>query len=245
MSGLEEAVVGSESIFQSPFWVLGASIRDDNSRIMELADEGALRLDDETCRRARADLITPRLRLAAEMGWLPGVSPAKAQRLMASFREHPLQTADDQGLPTLVRVNLMAAAFESQGKTSTTDVSCLTPQRAAAFILTFCNLVDGVNPSEVLRDINEDRAISGFSTVRSSEQIETEWGNLKRRYQKVVKLSLDRMSPAALVATMAEAVKTDTQNGQKHGSMFLDDLADGRLRYGHGVASRESRSLGI
>ena len=227
MSGLkEETVAGSESIFRNPFWVLGASMRDDNSRIMEIAEEGSLRLDDETCRRALADLITPRLRLAAEMGWLPGVSPAKAQRLIASFRECPLQAADDQGLPTLVRANLTAAAFESRGNTPATDVSCLTPQQAAAYILTFCKLVDEMNPGEVLRDINEDRAISGFSEIRSSEQIETEWENLKRRYQRVVKLSLDRMSPAALVATMAEAVKIDTQNGQKHGTTFLADLVD-------------------
>ena len=61
-----------------PFSLLGATIRDDRKRIMDLAEEKSLELDAEICQKARSDLINPRTRLAVEMGWLPGVSPRRA-----------------------------------------------------------------------------------------------------------------------------------------------------------------------
>jgi hypothetical protein len=67
----------SASLHRNPFWMLWASTRDHSRRIIELADEKALTLDAEDCERARATLTTPRTRLAAELSWLPGVSPSR------------------------------------------------------------------------------------------------------------------------------------------------------------------------
>src|SRR5262249_23252192 len=147
MLSLSEA--SSLMINRNPFWVLGATTRDTNHRIIELADERSLLLDDETCRQARSDLTTPRPRLAAEVAWLPGVSPTKAKQLVLALEGPILRVAEDTGLPTLARVNLMAAAFEREGGADGGDFARLRPDEAAAFILTFCALVDAVNPEEV------------------------------------------------------------------------------------------------
>src|SRR5262245_20339870 len=61
------------SLHKSPFWILGASLRDDRQRIVERADERALELDPDVCQKARSELTNPRTRLTAEIGWLPGI----------------------------------------------------------------------------------------------------------------------------------------------------------------------------
>lgn len=44
----------------------------------------------------------------------------------------------------------------------------------ASFIQEVAYLVDEIDPEDVLRDINEDRAVSGFPEVRALDQIEAE-----------------------------------------------------------------------
>lgn len=68
-------------IYQNPFFVLGASTRDDRRRILELADQRSLEIDDDVCQKARSQLTSPRQRLTAEIAWLPGISPRKAAEL--------------------------------------------------------------------------------------------------------------------------------------------------------------------
>ena len=61
-------------MFQNAFQLLGATVRDDRRRIVELAEEKSLELDHEACQKARSDLTSPRTRLSVEMGWLPGAN---------------------------------------------------------------------------------------------------------------------------------------------------------------------------
>lgn len=227
MTSLEQTTSRTSTFLQeNPFCVLAATTRDPAQRIIELADERSLSLDDELCRKARSDLTTPKLRIAAEAAWLPGVSPAKAEQLVAALQRRALRVADDQGLPTLVRVNLMAAALQCEGVDEGEDFARLAPNDAAQFLLTFCHLIEIVLPKDVLRDINEDRAVSGFPEIRGTEQIETELAELRRRYRTIVKDALNRMPPATLVETMAIAARVDTDRGGRQASTFLDELVD-------------------
>ncbi len=72
-------------LHSSPFYVLGASVRDGRKRIVELADERSLVADADLCAKARGDLTNPRNRLAAEIAWLPGLSPNAAKVLIETF----------------------------------------------------------------------------------------------------------------------------------------------------------------
>ena len=97
------------SLHRSAFWILGASSRDDRQRIVQHADEKSLELDHDLCQKARSELTNPRTRLAAEIAWLPGISPKKAQQLAARILSEPM--AIESGIPALAHLNLMTAAF--------------------------------------------------------------------------------------------------------------------------------------
>ena len=57
---------------RNAFSVLGATTRDKRPRIVELAEEKTLYLDDAVCSRARADLTNPHNRIAAEAAAIDG-----------------------------------------------------------------------------------------------------------------------------------------------------------------------------
>src|SRR5690606_19583632 len=176
------------ALHQSAFALLGATTRDDRRRIVELAEEKSLELDHDVCQKARSDLTNPRTRLSAEIAWLPGVSPRKASPLVENLLRDPMAVREDSGLPTLAHLNLLAAAFEAVDAEH--DAEDL-----ASFIQEVAYLVDEINPEDVLRDINEDRAVSGFPEVRAIDQIEAELAERKRYYRSAIKDALDRLPP--------------------------------------------------
>ena len=101
------------------------------------------------------------------MSWLPGVSPRKAEQFVTALHSDPMSLREESGLPTLSHLNLLAAAFEAvDGNDSADDV--------AEFIQEMAHLVDDLSAEQVLRDINEDRAVSGFPEVKSIDQVEAE-----------------------------------------------------------------------
>lgn len=121
------------SLHKSPFWLLGASSRDDRQRIVQRADDKSLELDHDLCQKARAELTNPRTRLTAEIAWLPGVSPRKAEQLAARILTEPM--AIDSGIPALAHLNLMTAAFETLDDRA-------QPKDIAVFIQEIASLID-------------------------------------------------------------------------------------------------------
>ncbi len=207
------------ALHQSPFAVLGATTRDDRRRIVELAEEKSLELDHEVCQKARSDLTNPRSRLSVEMAWLPGVSPRKAAQLLDSLLQTPMSIREESGLPTLARLNLLAAAFEFvDGEHD--------PDDFAGFIREVAYLADELSPNEVVRDINEDRTVSGFSEVKALEQIEAELAERKRYYRNTIKSALNRLPPAILVQVMTNAVDIVTVSGEEPAPELIDELVD-------------------
>lgn len=204
---------------QNPFALLGVTTRDDRRRIVELAEEKSLELNNDACQKARSDLTSPRTRLSAEMSWLPGVSPRKAAQLVSVLHSDPLSIRDESGLPTLAHLNLLAAAFEAvDGNDSAIDV--------AEFIQEMAYLVDDLSAEQVLRDINEDRSVSGFPEVKGADQIETELSERKRYYRNAIKEALNRLPSASLVEAMTLAVDGITCGGEDHAPELIDELVD-------------------
>ena len=70
-------------LLSNPFQILGASLRDDRQRILELADDMSLVNDADICMEARAELTNPRKRLKAELAWICGVRPSRASELIS------------------------------------------------------------------------------------------------------------------------------------------------------------------
>jgi hypothetical protein len=209
----------STTLNKSPFAVLGVTTRDDRRRIVELAEEKSLELDHELCQKARSDLTNPRTRLCAEIAWLPGVSPRKATQLVDGLLHDPMAIRQESGLPTLAHLNLMASAFETVKDNHDSD-------DLAEFIQEVAHRAEELYPEEVLRDINEDRAVSGFPEVKTVEQIEEELSERKRYYRNAIKEALDRLPSTKLVQVMTDTVDGATLGGEDHAPGLIDDLVD-------------------
>ena len=207
------------SLHGNPFWVLGVTSRDDRRKIVEMAEERALHLDYDLCQKARSDLTNPRARLSAEMAWMPGVAPRMAEKLTKALSEDPLSVRSEDGLPELARANLMAAACEL--------VADHEPVGSISeFIRDFAWVVESIDAEEVLRDVNEDRAVSGFPEVKGLDAIEEELAERRKAYRSVLKRLLDSMDPNKLVETMTHAVAMATDDGEYQGPALVDELVD-------------------
>ena len=223
-------------LHQSAFAVLGVTSRDNRKHIVELAEEKSLELDHEVCQKARSDLTNLRTRLSAEIAWLPGVSPRKATQLVENLLHDPMAIRAESGLPTLAHLNLLAAAFEAvDGKHYADDL--------AEFIMETAYLAEELIPEEVLRDINEDRAVSGFPEVRALDQIEAELTERKRYYRGAIKDALDRLPPMTLVQVMTETVDGVTAGGEDHAPGLIDDLVDSYEVETQGILQQEGENV--
>lgn len=207
------------SLKQSPFFLLGATIRDDRRRIVELAEEKSLTLDGDVCTKARSDLTTPRNRLAVEMAWLPGLSPNSARVLVDNLHNHIDLVKKATAAPALAKANLLAAAIELLDPEIDVDQWC-------DWIVEFAYTVDMIEPEDVLREINEDRSVSGFPEVKGIEQIEVELRERQRYYTDTIKTALNRFSPDKLVDVVTRVVETTTDSGEEHGASLIHDLVE-------------------
>ncbi|WP_244273754.1 hypothetical protein [Acidovorax soli] len=224
------------ALHQSAFAILGVTTRDNRKRIVESAEEKSLELDHDVCQKARSDLTNPRTRLSAEIGWLPGVSPRKASQLVENLVNDPMAIRQESGLPTLAHLNLLAAAFEAvDGKHDADDL--------AEFIMEAAYLAEDLTPEEVLRDINEDRAVSGFPEVRALDQIEAELTERKRYYRGAIKEAINRLPPMTLIRVMTETVDGVTSGGKDHAPGLIDDLVDSYEIETHGILQKEAENV--
>ena len=207
------------SLRQSPFYLLGATTRDDRRRIVELAEEKSLTLDSDVCTKARSDLTTPRNRLAVEMAWLPGLSPNSARVLVDNLHNHIDLVKKATTAPALAKANLLAAAIELLDLEMDVDQWC-------DWIVEFAYTVDMIEPEDVLREINEDRSVSGFPEVKGAEQIEVELRERQRYYTDTIKTALNRFSSDKLVDVVTRVVETTTDTGEEHGASLIHDLVE-------------------
>ena len=220
------------SLHRSAFWVLRASSRDGRQRIVQLADEKSLEMDPDECQKARGQLTNTRTRLAAEMSWLPGVSPRKAEQLVARVAEMP--GIVESGVAPLARLNLLVAGLEAH---------CGDHREVAAAILQIASELDDLVASDIRLDINEDRLASGFPQVASDDPIETELANRQRQIRDVVKETLNRLPTERLVSLFTELVESSTGGGQQHAPALIDELVDTYQVEAHEFLTKEAANL--
>ena len=206
-------------LYDNPFFLLGATTRDDRRKIVALAEEKSFEIDHDVCQKARSDLMNPRIRLNLEMAWLPGVNPKKTIQLMEQLHQDPMSIRLESELPSLAHANLMAAAFDAvNDKFNLEDLS--------AFIQEMAYIVDDITIDEIIHNINEDRAVSGFPEISTRNQVDAELSERKHYFKNIVKDSINRLPSQSLVEVMILAVDTATMNGEQHAPELIDELVD-------------------
>lgn len=202
---------------QNPFYLLNATTRDNRQKILELSEERSLYIDPNVCMQARADLINPRKRLAAEMAWLPGLGPKRTKELVDSL-ERPVAENNIPKLVPIAKANVLASSLLRLSNQTSDNISEQILQLAQAF--------DDIDSENVRLILNEDRIVSGFSEVIDLTIIEQEIQERRHYYKQVIKTALDSLPPKQLVDIVTHIVKTTTNNGEEEGFTVIHDLVD-------------------
>jgi hypothetical protein len=224
------------TLYRSAFFILGATVRDDRKRIVQLAEEKSLEIDHDVCQKARTDLTSPRNRLTAEVAWFPGVAPRKAIELVERISGDPTSSRKETGLPVLAHLNFLAAEFEAHD-------GDLSDEEFVLSVAQFAQLADDLDPDDVLRDINEDRTVSGFPEVPSASQVEGEIDERRRYYQSVIKKALERKPAENIVRVMTTLVDRATSSGEEHAPRLVDDLVDSYEIESQGFLEKEAENV--
>jgi len=208
----------STALHRNPFHVLGATPQDSGTRLLGLAEEMALIADPEACQKACTLLMNPRARLAAELGWFPGVAP-RAAMLALEWLDRATVTAFGDALPPLARANLTAADIER-----TADA----PDRADAVrhIVDLAFTVEGIDLQTLLRQLNADRWVAGVPLVPDADAIAGELETQRRYYKRVVRDMLDKLPTREMIEVMSEAVDRCTEAGTRRAPRLAQDLGD-------------------
>ena len=207
----------ADTLARNPFPVLGASVRDSERRIVALMEERAASEESDAINAAGNALRNPRSRLAAEIGWLPGVSPSTATGLLRLTRELPDRILSMSGLPSLARANLIASVTQSGPEK-------FGHAEWTKWLLEFGRTEEKISPEDVWRDINEDRSVAGIPVVRSVDSVLAELAARRGDWQRIVVDRLDTLSSQSLCEILVELAETLTQRGESHASRFLDEL---------------------
>jgi hypothetical protein len=201
----------------NPFYYFGASTRDNRSKIVELAEEKSLILDAETCVKYRGVLINPQNRLAAEISWMPGVSPNRANELIRILDTNYKLLTIQSGLQPLAHANLLAACFEL------IDPECRIDEWVD-LIICLSKAVEQVKIEKVIRDINEDRTIAMFPEIRALDSVEKEIIEVYTHYTECVKNALDRIPSSKLIDIVTRTVEKATNRGEVPSPTIIESL---------------------
>lgn len=205
---------------RTAFGILEATIRDNRRRIVELAEEKSLSIDGDICAQARSDLTNLRNRLAAEVAWLPGLSPKRADAYRVLLRLDLTRCMElvQQESP-LVRANLYAAAIEMFDP-------LMDASYWSAVIEDIARQVDEIEPEAIVNLINEDRAVAGFTQIQGLDAVEAELSERRAYYRQTIKDAIDRMPTAQMVQVVTDVVASVTKSGSEHAPILVDELID-------------------
>ncbi len=206
-------------LLQNPFYILGATQRDNRRKIMEVAEERSLMMDSGECFKARSDLMNPRKRLSAEIAWLPGLGPRRVTEVLALLDISVNELLGTTQLTSMARANILAAGLSRLTGTH-------YPEEIAEWILKLAWAFENVDPEDLCSIINEERVVSGFPEVTDISAVETQIQERRIYYRQVIKSALDDLHLKHLVETVTIVVESATEGGEEKGPLLIDDLVD-------------------
>jgi len=206
-------------IKENPFYILDATTRDNRQKIVELAEEKSFDIDEDLCQKARSDLTMPRNRVLAELNWLPGVSPRKVELLISRLKTNDKDLYSVEGIPDLARINILMELLN-------TEHIKLNKNKLKEVIVSISYDFGKLDIDKIIRDINEDRAVSNFPKVNDHELVENHLIEKKRSCVKLILKHLNNLDTKQLIKTMTQIVDKETANGEIQAPSMIEDLVD-------------------
>ncbi len=206
-------------LLNNPFATLGATTRDDKRRIMDLAEGKSLVSDEARVRDAVAVLTNPRRRIAAEIGWLPGLGPKRISEAISTLDSEPAQVSHLGGLPGLARANLLADGLERV-------VEQLPRHEIALRMVALANAHEEIDTEQTTMVLNEERSVAGFPAISDMQSVESELQNRRQFYKQATLQALEKLTPSSIIEVVTSAVDKSTGNGSHQAPILIDDLVD-------------------
>lgn len=179
---------------ENPFYLLNVSLLDNSEKIRDQA-RSLMRTEEPGQHEMACNaLIEPDRRLAAELSWVPGLSPAQASSFIKYIHSNVgwwkrNNLVSITGLPALSAANALAALLEMCGPdqiANTDTTACLIFELAAK--------VKELDPSEIMLTINDDREAAGFHAIELIGDIESGLLTQMGYYIRVVENAIDVIS---------------------------------------------------
>jgi hypothetical protein len=205
------------NLFQNPFYIIGVSTRDSKQAIVAACDAKSLTVDSDLCARIRTDLTAPRNRLSAELAWLPGLSPARALRLIERLEKDPktFLSALDR-IDPLARCNALVTYLEYHNPREESHINDLLIAIAQSF--------EKIDFENLLTIVNEDRQIAKIPLVQDIDSIKQEIRGRGDYMTDVMKNSLNNVKVPDKV--LAEIITKTTSDGKQQPPILIEELAD-------------------
>ena len=207
-------------LFKNPFYILGATPRDDRYRIIELAEEKSLLSDADTCMEARAILTNPRRRVSAEVAWLPAVDPS-FYGLLFRYLESPNEDLPNITMAPIVSANLRATKLSRHPGLSSSDI--------VEWILEITHKSEAIQSEVVHELLNDDRSVARFREAAELD-VNNEIRKQKSYYSQAVTSVLGNLSVNARARVMTSLLETTTSNGRYQCPTLIKDLIPGYER---------------
>lgn len=207
------------ALADSPFTILGATLHDDRHRIHSLAEEKSLEYDEEIVQKARLELTNPKIRIIHEIRWLLGTNPGLVKELMRLSQEEPFRLIDLSSIPKISQFNLLSESLRW--------LSAETESQKIVELITVIGFTSGrLFPVEIRELINEDRSRSGFPSIESEVDIDSEVEERRRECVDEIIGMLDRLPSVKLISVMTDVVDVSTVNGSSPANAIVDALVD-------------------
>lgn len=101
----------SFSLSENAFNIVGATYTSTNAEVSELVEDriSEARVPEATLHKAQRILLTPRLRITAELSWLPELSFSQTEKVLNELRiNSAVASRDIEKYPELARANILA-----------------------------------------------------------------------------------------------------------------------------------------
>ena len=206
-------------LVKNPFFSLGATMRDSKRHILELAEEKILVSDETATHDATALLTNPRRRLAAEIGWMPGLGPKRISDAISILERDPIKIRDLRNLPTLARANLLADGFVR-------IVEQLPNREVAQWIVDLAIADDVIQVQQTVAMLNEERSLAGFPAITDLQVVAAELHARSRYYRQAIDRALDQLPAHSRVEVVTIAVDQATDDGDSQSPNLIDELVD-------------------
>ncbi|WP_089138975.1 hypothetical protein [Vibrio rumoiensis] len=203
------------NITENPFNLLNASVRDDKSTLIDLAEDYSLVNDDDLGGKYVNDLTSPRRRLSIEISWLLGISENVIKNLINNIDDVEFIISSN-GFNALSRANLLASSIERLSK--------IDKELSIKLITELSKMSESIFSDEIKVLINQERKYSSLLMVESLEDIESELENRKKYYKKASINLLDCFSSSEIVEIITKIIVTETNNGSKYCGELIQEV---------------------